>query len=88
MASRKPPKPFIQAVLASMERCALYIFRYLDVENADRLSTALRYARAELELPPPKYALLDCRDWPTDEICGEKLAELLTQFEKLEYPPK
>lgn len=75
---------FAQAAMTAMERCALYLFRYLDYTTEERLSDALRYTRDFLKLVPPKYPILNCRDWPKDEKAGAILEELLKRFEQLE----
>lgn len=75
---------FAQAADASMERCALYLFKYVSPEVEAQLSCALQGVRRDLRLPPPHHELLDCRDWPQDDEAGDALGALLDRLEFLE----
>lgn len=86
LVSRGMPvsRAFVQAVVASMERCALYLFRHLKLETANQLALALHDVRHELKLPSPRLPILDCRDWPQDQIAGKCLEPLLSRFSDME----
>ncbi len=84
-ARRTPASPeFLQAADASMERCGLYLFRYLPPEVEEQLSCLLQRVRHELGLAPAHDPLLDCRDWPADAEASDALAQLLERLLSLE----
>jgi len=76
--------PFAQAAVSAMERCALFVFRYLSPKTAQQLADALHEVRYELKLPAPVYPLLDCRDWPHDADAAAALGVLLKSLGRLE----
>lgn len=80
-------RAFVQAVVASMERCALYLFKHLKLETANQLAAALHAVRHEFKLPGPRLPILDCRDWPQDSAAGKCLEPLLSRFSELEREP-
>jgi hypothetical protein len=75
---------FYQAAVSSIERCALFLFRYLEFETQEQLSGVLHQIHRELKVPFPRYEILDCRDWPTDSESGKALSVLLKRLGEIE----
>lgn len=75
---------FEQAVLAALERCALYLLPHLPFEAEEQLCLALYKVRWALRLPAPRHELLDLRDWPEDAEASAALEQLLNRLHELE----
>jgi hypothetical protein len=86
MRRLQAPSLFKQAALSSMERCALFLFRYLHPDTEEALTKLLHQAHQELGVPFQLHPLLDCRDWPDDAKTGEALEALLARLDELEHP--